>query len=123
MLTPVVLEPSVIAEIARIGERRLPNEACGVIIPTPYKGRQVFEMPNRSKTPHDSFTMHSADIILELQDWAADNDEAVWEKMTIWHTHPGGNLDPSQSDIENRIEYCGNLVVALLEDGPRATWF
>lgn len=122
MKMPVDLSPAIMGEIIRIGNLRLPNEACGVIIPTPFKGQQVFEMPNRSKLPAESFVMHSEDITLTIMDWAADNPDAVWEKMVIWHTHPSGGVGPSKNDLDNRIEHCGNLVVSLGEQ-PKATWF
>lgn len=124
MKTPIVLEPDLVNTIAHIGMQRKPNEACGVITPTPHKGRRVFEVPNRSSLPRDSFEMSSEDIVLELRHWMANNQAyARWDQLVMWHTHPGGNIGPSQTDVENRIEHCGNLVVALLDCGPHATWF
>lgn len=124
MNMPLTLEKSVVDAIGDIGELRRPAEACGVLLPFPWKGRQVFEMPNRSKKQNDSFALLSDDVTMTLQDWIADHpDSAVWENITIWHTHPSGGVGPSKEDMDNRIEVCGNLVVALTEDGPKATWF
>lgn len=123
-LTPVQVSPDVLGEIVNIGLKRRPNEACGVILPTPYRGRQVFEMPNRSKTPANEFKMTSEDILLTLEEWATNNPEAIWENITIWHTHPSGKDGPSKTDLNNRIVHCGNLVVALHDEGHgTATWF
>lgn len=123
MLTPVVLETSIVQEIARIGELRRPNEACGVLLPFPWRGQPVWELPNRALKPHDSFLMTSEDVVLQLQGWIDENPEAAkWENMTFWHTHPSGNTGPSQEDLDNRIINCGNLVVSLGER-PLATWF
>lgn len=119
----MMLEPSVIAEIARIGRERFPNEACGVLIPEKFHGRQVWELPNRSKTPRDSFTMTSDDVAMTLEDWIRSKRGSVeWSMITLWHTHPNGVVEPSKADVQNRIDQCGNLVVSL-GDEPRATWF
>lgn len=124
MRMPIVLEQSMIAEIGRIGEQRKPAEACGVILPTPYRGRTVWEMPNRSHTSHDSFEMRSDDILLQLEGWIQENrDLANWENLVFWHTHPSGGVGPSKTDIENRIPQCGNLVVSLTDNGPVPAWF
>ena len=114
-----VLEESIVREIARVGRARVPNEACGILLPTPHKGKRVWEMPNRSKYPHDSFEMHGADMAISIAEWDGD-----YEDIVIWHTHPGGNVGPSQYDIVNRVEKLANLVVSVPEKGkPLATWF
>lgn len=126
MKTPLVLEKTTIEQMAEIGRLRLPNEACGVLIPPPgWKGQQVFELPNRSKTPADSFVMSSDDIVMTLEEWAAEySDPSVWSDITIWHTHPSGAVGPSKADMENKIEQCGNLVLSLPAEGdPLPTWF
>lgn len=121
---PLVIDRGIIAEIDRIGKLRLPNEACGVITPTAYQGQRVWEMPNRSKRPQETFQFTSDDLVLALEHWTQEHASlAVWENLTVWHTHPGGQVGPSKMDLENRIEECGNLVVSLGEKGPQATWF
>lgn len=122
-LARVVLDGSQVAEIGRIGLERRPSEACGILLPYPWKGRQVFELPNRAELHHDKFEMHSDDIVITLQDWVDSTPEATWDMLTVWHTHPAGNIGPSKADLEERSEHCGNLVVALTEDGPIPTWF
>lgn len=121
ILTPTTLTPEVVAEIARIGNLRLPAEACGVLLPYSWRGQQVWEMPNRSKTPHNTFAMKSDDIVVTLTDWSRE-ENLGWESLTLWHTHPTGSSSPSKADLENRTEHCGNLLVGL-SDPPLATWF
>jgi proteasome lid subunit RPN8/RPN11 len=120
---PVTLDPLVIQEIGRIGVERKPCEAVGVLLPFPWRGQRVWEMPNRSKTPHNTFEIHSSDIVITLQEWVDEVTEAEWSNIVLWHTHPDGQVGPSTADLENKIEQCGNLVVALTEDGPVPTWF
>ena len=123
---PLVLEKTTIEKMTEIAKLRLPNEACGVLIPPPgWKNQQVFELPNRSKNPRDSFIISSDDVVMVLEEWAAEClDPSVWNQITIWHTHPSGAVGPSKADIENKIEQCGNLVLSISVDGkPKPTWF
>lgn len=120
--TPPVLDEAILQRIIEIGEKRLPTEACGVAIPTPWRGERVFEMPNRSKTPRDSFEFQGSDVMITLEQWLAQNEE-LWGEFIVWHTHPGGNIGPSEKDIEVRVEDVHNLVVALTPEGPVPCWF
>lgn len=120
-----VLEQQMVDEIAKIGEDRRPNEACGILLPHKVKGKQVIELPNRSKTPHDEVVMLGEDILLELEalfgeDYPIPDNFAA--ELTYWHTHPGGNLGPSAHDLYHRINPGKNLVISLGEQ-PKATWF
>ena len=124
MKMPIILTPDMLVEIGRIGELRKPNEACGVLLPIPMRNRVVWEVPNRAEDGTDKFEMHSDDVVIMLEEWAADNAQyAVWENIVLWHTHPSGSIGPSKADLENKIEKCGNLVVSLTDSGPVATWF
>lgn len=114
-----------VREIAEIGEKRRPNEACGILLPYPVKGRQVLEMPNRSSTPDDEIVMKGEDIVLELEMLFGEGNllpEHIAESLTFWHTHPGGNLGPSHYDLQHKANIGKNLVVTLGEE-PKATWF
>jgi proteasome lid subunit RPN8/RPN11 len=120
-----VLEDWMVQEIADIGDRRKPNEACGILLPYKIKGRQVLEMPNRSRTPHDEVVMRGEDIAIELQMLFGEGElfpEGLAETLTFWHTHPGGNLGPSPYDLQNKAHIGRSLVVSLGKE-PKATWF
>lgn len=121
----MVLEQEMVLEIARIGRLRAPNEACGLLLPTPIRGRQVIELPNRSKTPHDSYEMKGEDMYLALQSvFGPEVPEDIIPGLTAWHTHPNGGLGPSKFDIQNKPANLHSLVVTLMEQGmPKATWF
>lgn len=119
----MVLEQPVVEEIARIGRERMPNEACGILLPVPHRGHTVFELPNRSKMPADSFELWGTDIMLQLEAFGEEYCEDI-EDLTIWHTHPRANVGPSRADMENKPEVFTHLVVAIAEEGPPvATWF
>lgn len=121
----MVLEDSMVMEMARIGELRRPAEACGILLPYRVKNHQVIELPNRSKTPHNEVLMTGTDIMLELEVLFGDADqlpENFADELTFWHTHPGGNLGPSSYDMEHKPRIGKSLVVTL-SDPPKATWF
>jgi proteasome lid subunit RPN8/RPN11 len=121
----MVLEDSMVKQMASIGELRKPNEACGILLPYKIKKRQVIELPNRSKTPHDEIVMTGEDIMLELEMIFGDYDqlpEGFAESLTFWHTHPGGNLGPSVYDLQHKPKLGKSLVITL-GDPPKATWF
>lgn len=121
----MVLEQHMVDEIAMIGKKRMPNEACGVILPYPVKDRQVIELPNRSKTPHDEVRMRGEDLVLELEALFGEDTplpENLATDITFWHTHPGGNVGPSAHDMSEKPQVGKHLVVSLGEE-VKATWF
>jgi len=123
ILTPCEVTEELVAEVVRIGELRLPIEACGVILPFKFRGRQVIELPNRSKTPETAFEFRASDLSISLEKWVDTYPSyASLEKITIWHTHPSGHVGPGQFDLEHRVTGCGNLVVSMGEK-PCATWY
>jgi proteasome lid subunit RPN8/RPN11 len=121
--TPPVLEPSFLDVIVSIGIQRAPAEACGVVIPTPLRGRRVWEMPNRAADPTTGFEYRADDVMLALEPWMVENTNEAWAEIIFWHTHPGGHAYPSRADVENRLDDVHNLVVALGDDGPVPCWF
>jgi proteasome lid subunit RPN8/RPN11 len=106
--------------IAEIGHYRKPLEACGVLLDDPHRGDRVFELPNRVLDRQDEFAMKGEDLIMVLQGYAGGP-----ETMTIWHTHPGGQLGPSSADLQERPGELSYLVVTLYEDprDAKATWY
>lgn len=119
----MVLEQAVVDEIARIGRERSPNEACGILLPVPHKGKSVFELPNRSRMPADSFELWGSDMVLQLEALDPDYCENL-NDLTVWHTHPKANVGPSKADLDNKPSVFTHLVVAIPENGPPvATWF
>lgn len=109
-------------KIAEIGMDRRPAEACGILLQPghEHKGERVFEMPNRAMGPNDEFVMNGDDILLVLEGYSGE-----LEKLTIWHTHPGGQIGPSSLDLAERPGEFGYLVVALFAEAREAvfTWY
>lgn len=114
VIVPAVTDKA-LGEIARIGHLRAPNEACGLLLVNPHRGRSVVELPNRSLQPLDSYLFYGSDAHLELEGYEAG--------FVIWHTHPGGNIGPSRDDMRTRHPQFWYLVVALTDSGPIPTFF
>lgn len=124
----MVLEQHMVDQIAQIGLAAYPHEACGLLLPTPVRGQQVIQLPNRSKEPLDSVEVDPDDFIIEMELLYGEADaipDEVLEDIVVWHTHPSGNVGPSKYDMENKPAKLGCLVVAIYTDGrpPLATWF
>lgn len=124
----MVLEVQIVEAIAQLGRLRQPAEACGLLLPTPVKGKQVIEIPNRAKRSHDTFEMAGADMMMELEklmSWESIETLLQKKDITAWHTHPSGGLGPSSMDLKYKAPNMRNLVVTLFEDGkrPLATWY
>lgn len=109
-------------EITCIGETRRPLEACGVLLPTPYADSRVIELPNRLQSEGE-FAIWGSDIRLSLSGWLAKATQEEIAQMTIWHTHPEGNIGPSRVDLAHRLPGVYYLVVALTNDGPVPTYY
>jgi proteasome lid subunit RPN8/RPN11 len=112
----IVLFPEILEELKRIALERSPNEACGVLLPTPRghnSASQVVELPNRSMQHHDSYQIYPSDIHITLAEWIEDSTVEDVGKMAVWHSHPGGNVGPSADDLKMKVDGLQYLVVTL----------
>lgn len=117
-----LLDDVVEYEMTQVAKLRAPSEACGLLVDVPPPGRQsrCIELPNRSLEHHDSALIHTTDIRQALEDW-----EGRW--AAIWHSHPSGNIGPSQGDMQCRSKSMpdlGYLVIAIVDDSQAVvTWY
>lgn len=99
----------IVPRILEIGLKRMPNEACGVIVPDldwP-PDQWVIELENRSPDPLNSFKIDPITVAQLLA------DPKNWSDVLIWHTHPSGHVGPSKGDLDQRDARLKYLVVAL----------
>lgn len=104
----------VIPKIIEIGMQRIPNEACGVVIPDMDQPCEMWvrELVNRSEDPLNSYRIDPGTIASLLI------DPDVWSDVLVWHTHPSGFVGPSQGDMKQRDPRLRYLVVALPRGEP-----
>ena len=69
-----------IDRMVRIAIQENPNEACGIIS---IKG-DVCQLPNRAQEPWNGFRLDPSEMPLKY--------------LAVWHSHPDGSVEPSQSD-------------------------
>ncbi len=103
-----------VAKIAKIGLKRSPNEACGLILGT----GTVVELEN--KTPGDktcNWKFGSLESIVTRLE-KVNLQAKLCESYIVWHTHPGGLIGPSSEDLSYRVKGVDYLVVTLTEDNP-----
>lgn len=117
-----LLDKDDLDQIADIGKERHPVEACGILLPTPFRGRKIWEMPNRSFEPN-TFELRGEDVSMTLVDWFNTNDRALWHQVVVWHTHPSGTVGPSRQDMASRVDGCCNLVVTIDDTGKSVAAF
>jgi proteasome lid subunit RPN8/RPN11 len=85
-----------------------PAEACGIIVNLPKDGYRLYHLANEATDPTGGYRI-SAESLAEVVE-----SEEVWEdSVTIWHTHPGGLVGPSEGDLRNMMEGCRYMVVTL----------
>jgi proteasome lid subunit RPN8/RPN11 len=107
----------ILPKIIEIGMARLPNEACGLVVPDLDEpaAQWVHELQNRSKDPLNSYAIDPM-TIYDLR-----SDRETWSSVLVWHTHPSGHVGPSQQDWDDRLPDVKYLVVAL--PGGQAVMF
>lgn len=99
---------AVVAQILVYGKRVAPEEACGIVLldqPKPL----VIQLINCSSEPETSYKLGNEELAMKL------SPETPPSQVVIWHTHPGGNVGPSQQDLRQRYPHADlkYLVVAL----------
>lgn len=115
----------VVTLIRAIGMERMPNEACGLLLPDGAGGAFVIEVPNTSEEPGDSCTLSVTDMEEAVAEWIEYLAERGVDPpphpaevdVVAWHTHPGGNVGPSKADLRRRT-YAVRCLVVPLPDGP-----
>jgi proteasome lid subunit RPN8/RPN11 len=99
----------IVPKIIEIGMQRMPNEACGIVVPDLglVPDQWVHELANRSQDPLNSYKIDPTTVAGLLV------DPEVWEDVLVWHTHPSGHVGPSEGDMKQRDPRLKYLVVAL----------
>lgn len=99
--------PEQIAQIAAWGRSVAPKESCGCFV----RGA-LTELPNRSI--EDDLACILKEDVEEL---LRGHENLRREEVMWWHTHPGGFVGPSRTDMQNRVAGFSYLVVTLNADG------
>lgn len=113
----MLVTEEVVEAIQVIGDKRAPDEACGIV----FADNRVLEVENESSLDH-TCNFHFGDlrsVIRQIR--AAGITGFMFDgAYLIWHTHPAGSVGPSLEDLRARVKGVDYLVVALTENGPVA---
>jgi|SRR6478609_521727 len=97
----------------------MPNEAAGLILPD----GTVVQLPNEAENPTNRFTVSRLEIQKVLLSNHLPLSLATLEKLTLWHSHPGGGVGPSRVDLAQRVEPLSHLVIAVTDGELTPTWY
>lgn len=96
--------------------RKLPEEAVGFLT---VEGR-VIELTNRSIKPEANFEVTKADLINVLSD---ESNYTDLTRIIFWHSHPGGGIGPSRTDMQQKIPGITHLVATIVDDDLVYTFY
>ncbi len=90
-----------------------PREAVGLIL----SDDRVVELTNYSDNADTHFEVHKSDILVALK------DELDSSAVIFWHSHPGGGIGPSRTDMRQKIAFQYHLVLTLIDGEIVPTWY
>lgn len=90
-----------------------PREAVGLLT----SDGRVIQLTNRSSEPESNFEITKADLLEAL------SSESNLTGLIFWHSHPGGGIGPSRTDMQQKIPHLQHLVVSVLEDDLVYTFY
>jgi proteasome lid subunit RPN8/RPN11 len=109
----LLVSESTQAELLQITRERAPLEAVGLILPD----GSVVELPNHSDEPEFSFKASREDMRECL------TPEVDLEEVALWHSHPGGGIGPSITDLRSKTPFLHHLVVSFVNDDLVLSWY
>lgn len=90
-----------------------PKEAVGLFTGD---GR-VIMLTNHSSHPEDHFEVHKGELLEHL------SGELNLQELVFWHSHPGGGIGPSRTDMKQKIPFIQHLVVSIVDDDLVYTYY
>jgi proteasome lid subunit RPN8/RPN11 len=115
----LTLFPNVLDQVIKEAKSAYPKEACGLLVGRAMADRFI-PITNISVSAQE-YEMDPAELIRALRD-LRDTGESL---IAIFHSHPHGPAEPSQTDIR-RAHYpeAAHLIVSLAElERPQAAAF
>lgn len=93
----------------------LPNEACGLLAGLDGRVTQVYPVENVDHSPV-RYTMSPTEQVRTM----VAIEEAGWELLSIYHSHPNGPATPSATDLARA--YYPEVVYIILSPDQRGEW-
>lgn len=90
-----------------------PREAVGLLT----NDGRVIQLTNRSGEPENNFEITKVDLLEAL------SSESNLTGLIFWHSHPGGGIGPSRTDMQQKIPHLQHLVVSIVDDDLVYTFY
>lgn len=110
--------------LAHLGRQSAPLEACGVAVPLAGGSWAVVDFINHSPEPERSWRAPGKEVAEALRIACAEGSffgapPLQEEPPVVWHTHPRGNVGPSEEDMDKRVSGLRHAVLSMstCEDG------
>lgn len=122
------LPARVLHSIAELIADAAPQEAVGLVWESPGVAPGVAPLRNTSADPEHSYAVNVAELMETFENATGRdiitsmNEEGFI--LTLWHSHPSGQIGPSRGDMREKHDGLTYMVVAVADDGGlRATLF
>ncbi len=111
----IKLSQSQISEMIAHARAGLPNEVCGLLAGLNGRVTEVYPVENVDLSPV-RYTMNPTKQVHTM----VAIEEAGWDFLSIYHSHPNGPATPSATDIARA--YYPEVVYIILSPDKRGEW-
>ncbi len=111
----IKLSQSQISEMIAHAHAGLPNEICGLLAGLNGRVTEVYPVENVDHSPV-RYTMNPTEQVRTM----VAIEEAGWELLSIYHSHPNGPATPSATDLAH--VYYPEVVYIILSPDKRGEW-
>lgn len=102
------------------GMEAAPEEICGLRVARMIEGQskvRVFQLRNTAEEPCFTYAFNTA----TLKRLFLAGEFTRTDKVSFWHTHPGGREGPSSEDLQSKVSGVDYLVVTI--PNGKVEWF
>ena len=111
----MLISPTTASKLKAAALEQLPNEAVGLVDQL----GSVYLLPNHHSEPTSGFEIHKSDLIALIE----EHPTLILTEMALWHSHPNGGVGPSRVDMQEKTPFKYHLVVTLIEDDIKLTFY
>ena len=114
-----ILEGALLRELRDSALGSPDRERVGLILPS----EEVVLLSNVAAKPQRSFSVHFSEVKEAIKQAGYGFNETILKQTTFWHTHPGGGVGPSRTDMQNKVPHMSHLVLTLSGDDIVPAWY
>lgn len=127
----IVRDEELADALASLGRQSEPLEACGVAVPLVGGGWAVVDCMNHASDPRKSWETPGWEMAEAIRIACAEGKffdcpaaDLSQDSPVVWHSHPGGNVGPSEEDMSRRVNGLRHAVIAWPSGStPRLTYY